>query len=149
MPRPQLTEQPTWWKPWWRPFVIRQHARSYAPRRAKRQRYRLVNQASEWLLPWELKDYPGRWLGLVQAVCGRWKLETLRYYLKGQREMSMPVARALREAIRVRVEAGQALLAELDQTIAAGAETERRRREAGFMAVDPKTGESGRVKAGH
>jgi hypothetical protein len=132
---------------WWRHFVPRRFPRSYVPRRLS-DRTDVVNQAACWLLPWDLEHYPGRERGLVEALDGRWTLETLRIYRKGARALSVPLALGLAAAIRVRVEAGAALVAELEAYAAANRDRERRKREAGLMRIDPMTGLSGRQKAG-
>jgi hypothetical protein len=127
-------------------FVPRQIPRSYVPRTLKGRGRWLFRRAVRWLLPWELIDYPGVYRGASEAL--GLTVETVRAYTK-RSELSGPVALALREAIRVRVEAGQALMAELDAIVARGDQARRRQREAGFMHVDPDTGLSGRVRSGH
>jgi hypothetical protein len=108
----------------------------------------VANRAVCWLLPWDLEHYPGRERGLVEALGHRWTLQTLRFYRKCTRPLSVPLALGLAAAIRVRVEAGAALVAELEAYAAANRDRERRKREAGLMRIDPVTGLSGRQKAG-
>jgi hypothetical protein len=144
-PEPQL-KQPPWWRKNWRPFVPRRFDRSYVPRRLTGSGQWLLRRGVRWLLPWKFEDYPGVYRGAADAL--GLSPKTVRSYIK-RRTISGPVALALREAIRVRVEAGQALMSELDAIVAQGDQARRRQREAGFMRVDPDTGLSGRVRSGH
>jgi hypothetical protein len=140
-----VTEAPNRFR---RVFVPRRFPRSYVPR-SEGVSLTLVNRGIRWLLPWRMEDYPGIHKGAVSALGGRWSVATLRLYIKGSRPLSIPVALALAKAIRVRIEAGHALIAELEAYVGQHQATRKRRqREAGFMAVDPASGLSGRVKAG-
>jgi hypothetical protein len=142
------TEQPGRPHLWWRQFVPRRFPRSYVPRASRAKEPTLLLRSIRWLLPWEMQDYPGIYRGAVEVLGGLLTKETLRTYIKRRKPVSEAVARALHRAISVRMEAGAALLHELEQAIADGDERRRRKREAGLMRVDPVTGLSGRQKAG-
>jgi hypothetical protein len=107
----------------------------------------LFARSVDWLLPWTLSHYPGKARGIVDALGGRWSRSTLETYLKRE-PVSVAVVLAIADLIRVRVAAGQALVAELEAYADANRDRARRKREAGLMRIDPASGLSGREKAG-
>ena len=101
----------------------------------------LFVRAVQWILPWSISDYPGVWRGSVELLGGKWTLETVKSYRKGARDLPSEAALMLAGAIRARVIAGLALVAELE----AYAEANPRKKPApGFRAVDPVTGQDKR-----
>lgn len=126
-------------------FVPRKHPRSYVPRRTPSASSTLLARASTWLLPWTRDEYPGRHKGIVLALKGCRAFGTLRAYAKGKRRLPEAIALMLADLIRARVEAGLALVAELEAYAARPSPGRRRR---GFMRVDQATGLSGRGKVG-
>lgn len=69
-------------------------------------------KALEWLFPWSEYTYPGQWKGF-SGVLGS-SVESMRHWLAGRRVMPRAVRDRLIEAIRGRLEAGHAVLAELE-----------------------------------
>jgi hypothetical protein len=96
-------------------------------------------------LPWNIADYPGLQKGAVELFGGRYALETMRGWWKGNFPMPKAAALMLADAIRARCEAGERLIAELEAYAVANPP---KRPAVGFRAIDPETGLSGRPRVG-
>lgn len=124
-------------------FVPRKFPRSYIPRIPVPGDVGLFRRSVRWLLPWTMRDYPGIERGTLEALGNRWTRWSVREYMRDRAPVSRRLAQVLREAIRVRVESGLALMAELDRIA-----DQPPRAHVGFMRVDQVTGLSGRSDVG-
>ena len=102
----------------------------------------LFARVVSFLLPWGILDYPGMRRGTAEFLAHRVSVETVRAYRKGRRRMPQWAADMLLDAVRSRVERGQALIAELE------AYKVEKPRQTGAMAVDPATGQDRRHRIG-
>lgn len=114
---------------------IRKWARSIVPRPRNTVSKTLMERVSEWLLPWELSDYPGKRRGMAELLGISWL--TVREYRRGRRPLPKRLAVRLLAAVGARVAAGELLLAELRQLEASYAD---RRRARGWQIVKDRAG---------
>jgi len=92
--------------------VPRKYERSIVPRPRMRSDTAL-KRAADWLLPWGLDDYPGIGRGLEQ-VSGIPR-GTMKAYRSGRRRITARVARIFIDILRSRIEAGLAIISELEK----------------------------------
>ena len=123
---------------------VRSLPRSLTPPKGLAPAYAgLFSRCVAWVLPWSMSDYPGIQRGaaeLLGGAAGRWAIRSWR---RGARPMPDWAARMLADYLRRRIEAGQALVAELEAYRA----PERQR--SGVCRVDPVTGRDGRNRTGN
>lgn len=147
MPDSQTVEKPHEKPPWrgWQGYT-RKRPRSLIPYHSVVGTKPLFVRAMGWLLPWGMRDYPGKQIGMVQALAGRYTLGTLLMWSKGRKPMSAIGALALADMIEMRLASGYALERELRAYAAERAN--RPKSGPGFRKVDPVTGMDGRPKIG-
>jgi len=128
-------------KPVWRGYerYKRKRPRSLVPYDNGVGKLYLFTRAMRWLLPWTMADYPGRQRGIVEALGGRYTLETCRAWLRGNVPMSRVAAGVLADHVEARCKVGMALVEELN-AYAAREKARQKRRGVGFRAIDPQTG---------
>lgn len=69
-------------------------------------------RALQWIVPWTDGTFPGQWVAFSELLGV--SVATMRHILAGRREMSADARARLIDAIKIRLEQGHAILAELE-----------------------------------
>lgn len=139
--RPETREDSAKTQRVWRDY-IRRTPRSLVPS-VPRAYDSLFARSMGWVLPWSVSDYPGILRGSVELLGGRAGKWAVRAWRQGRNPMPDWVARMMADYLRRRIEAGQALVAELEAYRAP------ERQKTGVCRVDPATGRDGRNRTGN
>lgn len=114
-----VAKKPYRYPPWLANWTAtsRQKPRSIVPRPTKRALKTSADEALTWILPWEIRDYPGHRKGILQILGNRVTWDAVRQYRRRGR-WQLWALELIHLALKARVDRGISILAELDRQIA-------------------------------